>query len=288
MAVRKDTSFEFGPLKEKDLPSALRLQARAEWNQTERDWRRVMELNASGCFAAFAGRKVVGTITTATYGKDLAWIGMVIVDADYRRQGIATRLVRLALEQQQGRANTIKLDATPEGRPVYESLGFIPESIIERWEGPAIAATATEVVKFDQRLRDDVFAMDRLAFGADRSRLLSSLLEDACCDPLVSIESAVGQPRGYALARSGARALYVGPLIASDETVAAALLDGMLEQLAGQKVYIDLNAGFAGGRNVLAARRFAKQRDLIRMRYGGESAAGTSNLVFASAGPELG
>jgi hypothetical protein len=73
-----------------------------------------------------------------------------------------------------------------------------------------------------------------------------------------------------------------------DETVAAILLDAMLHQLAGQKVYVDLNAGFAGGRNVLATRKFIKQRELTRMRYGLESNVGTSELVFASAGPELG
>jgi hypothetical protein len=62
----------------------------------------------------------------------------------------------------------------------------------------------------------------------------------------------------------------------------------MLHQLAGQKVYVDLNAAFAGGRNVLASRRFIKQRDLTRMRCGLETSAGTSELVFAIAGPELG
>jgi hypothetical protein len=39
---------------------------------------------------------------------------------------------------------------------------------------------------------------------------------------------------------------------------------------------------------VLASRRFIKQRNLTRMRYGLESNAGISELVFATAGPELG
>ena len=287
--MQKDLSFRFGPLKESDLWSALRLQARAQWNQTEQDWRRVMELDPGGSFAAFDGGNVVGTTTTAAYGNDLAWIGMVIVGEEYRRRGIATRLMRSALDRLRGAGvSTIKLDATPDGRSLYESLGFIPESLIERWECGSVAGSATDALKLDDRFRDNVFALDRLAFGADRSRLLRLLLDDACCHPLVSIDPANGNVRGYALARRGAKAFYVGPLIAVDEMVAAALLDAMLDQLAGRKVYIDLNAGFAGGRSVLAARRFAKQRDLTRMRYGSASTVDTSNLVFAIAGPELG
>jgi len=36
---------------------------------------------------------------------------------------------------------TIKLDATPAGRPLYERLGFKEESLVERWEGIAGSLT---------------------------------------------------------------------------------------------------------------------------------------------------
>jgi hypothetical protein len=93
--------------------------------------------------------------------------------------------------------------------------------------------------------------------------------------------------RGYALARRGSRAAYVGPVVAEEAGTAAFLLDDLLGRLDG-RVYVDLNTTFEGGARELAARGFIKQRELIRMRRGERIAAGTSRSVFAIAGPEVG
>jgi hypothetical protein len=62
----------------------------------------------------------------------------------------------------------------------------------------------------------------------------------------------------------------------------------VLNQLAAHSVYVDLNTGFPGGTRLMAERGFSKQRDLVRMRAGQASSAGTSSLICAIAGPELG
>src|SRR6185503_3320345 len=85
-------------LRESDLPAALRLKELAQWNQTENDWLRLLRLEPNGCFCATFDGEVVATTTTTTYGTDLAWIGMVLVDPRRRQLGIATRLMNRALE----------------------------------------------------------------------------------------------------------------------------------------------------------------------------------------------
>jgi len=77
---------------ESDIPSAMRLKEAAGWNQTEADWRRLLSLQPEGCFAAVRDGRLVGTTTVTIYG-ELAWIGMVLVDREYRRQGIASGLM---------------------------------------------------------------------------------------------------------------------------------------------------------------------------------------------------
>ncbi len=136
-------------------------------------------------------------------------------------------------------------------------------------------------------MRSHLLVFDRQAFGVDRARLLDSLVAEACVNPLIAV-AADGQLKGYALARYGTSALYVGPLLCVDEQSAAILLDGILDQLTGQRVYIDLYTGFEGGARLLAERGLVKQRDLFRMSYGKPNSAGTSELVFAIAGPEIG
>jgi GNAT superfamily N-acetyltransferase len=284
--------IEIRLLVESDISAAMQLKGLARWNQTESDWRRLLRLEPQGCFGAFLDGRLLGTTTTTTYDRELAWIGMVLVNPENRRAGIATRLIRTALDYLRRRVTTVKLDATPEGRPVYESLGFEVESLIERWAGIARATlinSSNEVEtagELDNETCRELLALDRRAFGADRSRLIETLVDNACVAPVFS-RSADGRLSGYALARRGTNAVYVGPLIAMDTQQAAPLLDRVLGQLAGQQVYVDVNSVFETGRRVLADRGFVKQRDLIRMRYGTRNNT-TPSSVFAIAGPEVG
>ena len=280
--------LEIRLFEESDVAEAMRLKAAAGWNQTGEDWLRLLRLCPRGCFAATAGARLVGTTTTTAYGRDLAWVGMVLVDPEFRRRGIATALVRAALEGLDAAAvATVKLDATTEGSPVYEALGFEVELNIERWVGVARAQASPAHAAEGAPDPTHIFELDRRAFGADRSELLSALLEESCVTPAVSM-GADGRLGGYALARRGALSDYVGPLVAEEAETAAALLDDVLNRLDAGHVCVDLNTTYAGGARVLAARGFVKQRELIRMRRGVGSAAGTSDSVFAIAGPEVG
>src|SRR5688572_11538652 len=110
-----------------DTDAMLRLCAAAGWNQTPADVRRLLTLGPGGCFAAWDAGRVVGTATTTPYGAELAWVGMVLVDPAYRRRGVATALMGAALDHLRRRGvTTVKLDATPAGRMLYERLGFAP------------------------------------------------------------------------------------------------------------------------------------------------------------------
>ncbi|HAF23469.1 MAG TPA: hypothetical protein DCK93_11270 [Blastocatellia bacterium] len=274
-------------LRDSDIPAALRLKELAQWNQTENDWLRLLHLEPSGCFCATIDGDVVATTTTTTYGHELAWIGMVLVDPGRRQLGIATKLMHVAIDYlSRAGVTTIKLDATLAGRSLYENLGFKKESLIERWEG--IAGTgAVACSPLDTAARREALVLDRRAFGAERSKLIEMLIEDSYVAPLVATK-ADGRLTGYALARQGTAAVYVGPLLATGTDAATTLLEGLLSQMSGQRVYIDMNTDFEGGRKILTERGLVKQRDLIRMSYGKESKAGSSPSIFAIAGPEIG
>ncbi|MCB1202766.1 MAG: GNAT family N-acetyltransferase, partial [Verrucomicrobiae bacterium] len=55
-----------------------------------------------------------GTATTTSYASDLAWIGMVLVHPDFRRQGIGTALLERAIRhlREERRVTCVRLDAT--------------------------------------------------------------------------------------------------------------------------------------------------------------------------------
>ncbi|MEO8436796.1 MAG: GNAT family N-acetyltransferase [Pyrinomonadaceae bacterium] len=279
-------------LVESDIPAAMQLKELARWNQTESDWRCLLRLGPGGCFGAWLDGSLVGTTTTTTYDPELGWIGMVLVNPENRRRGIATRLIKTALDYLSGKVLTVKLDATPEGQPVYEGLGFEVESLIERWAGIARAAPISfsnqieTTAELDIEARSELLALDRRAFGVDRSRLIEMLIEKACIAPVLA-RAADGRLSGYALAREGSNADYIGPLVTTDVAQAAPLLDRVLAQLTGRQVYVDVNSACETGAGVLADRGFVKQRDLIRMSYGTKTNT-TSPWILAIAGPEVG
>ena len=278
------SSIEIRLLFESDIPSAMRLKEAAGWNQTEADWRRVLSLEPNGCFAAVSDGHLVGTTTTTIFG-DLAWIGMVLVDPAHRRQGIATSLLRVALDYLNDKVETIKLDATALGQPVYENFGFEVESVVERWSGTASATSAETQPDVDEVTLRELLNLDRLAFNADRSELIKRLIDEACVSPVL-VKAADGAVSGYALTRSGTRKTYIGPVVARGSAVVETLLDRMLSRVQGCEVYIDFNRECLVDSSLLAERGFTKERDLIRMVKG--PGHKTSPLVVAIAGPEVG
>lgn len=283
--MQPTTAIEIRSLFESDLPAAMQLKEAAGWNQTKDDWRRLLTLEPDGCFGALKDGRLVGTTTTTTYGDVLGWIGMVLVEPQHRRQGIAAKLMNVALDYLKAKVATIKLDATALGKPVYEKLGFEVESVIERWSGVAGSkegSTPGETLAD----RDELFALDQLAFNADRSRLIEKLIINAPVSPVV-VRAADGSLNGFALSRSGTRADYVGPVVAKNAEQVETLLDQVLSQMNDRRVYIDFNTECGIGTNILSDRDFVKERDLIRMRAGGPGSK-TSPLVIAIAGPEVG
>lgn len=278
----------FDLLIDEDVPAALALSTAEGWNQTEADWRRLTRLEPAGCFAAREDHRLIGTVTTTTYQRDLAWIGMVIVDPNARERGIGRALMRLALEYLASRGvATIKLDATPAGRPLYESLGFVAEADLERWQGPAPSTKTPESPRLNGVTLEHVLRLDQGAYGADRSRLVELLAADAAAGPLLA-ESDSGAPTAYALARRGRIATYFGPMVATEPHAAHHLLGELLRYFAGDEVCFDLYTSGLLRRVELAASGLTKRRTLTRMRLGPPNDGECARFVCLSAGPEYG
>jgi GNAT superfamily N-acetyltransferase len=285
------THYTIEVLSESNLESLIRMKEQFRWNQTDNDLKRLLRLNRHGNFAAYDGNRMIGTITTMLYGTELAWIGMMMVDRGYRRRGIAKSLLTRALEYlRRVGVDNIRLDATPEGLPLYETMGFVPESTIERWEYSAKSDLHGDAHPFEKMFLPAIMKLDKTAFGADRSMLLQSLLEES--DPsshsLICTSPSTKAIDGYAFARTGSNAYYIGPVVARNAESALSLLEGMLSQVRNQNVWFDFNKSFRFPADYFPRHGFVHQRNLTRMSLNAKPMNGSSQLVFAIAGPELG
>jgi GNAT superfamily N-acetyltransferase len=212
-----------------DMPAAMRLKESANWNQTQQDWERLMKIEPEGCFGLVQDGVLAASATSLTYGNDLAWIGMVLTLPEYRKRGYGRMLMIRALEfiESRGIAKA-GLDATDMGYPLYESLGFVNESVVERWERPAdlepVTGAAFERWEYDRGL-------DLPAFGANRSAFLESLAEQ---------ESTAIPGEAYAIGRPGSRAAYFGPCVSRSADAARQLLLWFLSRHPGELIFWDL------------------------------------------------
>src|SRR5439155_4210460 len=74
-------------------------------------------------FRVPTGQLVASGLTVLFQGP-FGWISMILVTAQYRRRGLATRLMQLCVNALESRGKTPSLDASLEGRQVYLRMGF--------------------------------------------------------------------------------------------------------------------------------------------------------------------
>ncbi len=241
-----------------DIAPALDLCRSAGWNQLRDDWSRLINDQPDGCFVADIDRKLVGTVTTTCYGKELAWIGMMLVHPDHRRLGIATALMNAGLSYLRGKGmKCIKLDATPQGQSVYEQLGFQTEWSFHRWQrgstAPSMAGTRSQPSPIDAHA-----SLDLEAFGVDRKNWLDRLAGDSICE---------NHGGGFGMIRSGHLANYLGPVTAGDVDAAERIIGSLLAHSSG-RVFWDVPHPNRDAVELAERLGFDQVRDLTRMWMG--------------------
>lgn len=270
-----------------DIADGLKLCRKAKWNQLEPDWQIFLQHSPGACMVATFQDQIVGTLTTIKYGHSFSWIGMVLVDPDFRRKGIGQQLLQEALQLLQAE-ETVKLDATPAGREVYLKLNFVDEYPLTRMNG-----MLTEEIFHPARaraiLKEDLprlIEFDSKIFGANRSSLLNWMWEKA--SGFAFLIEAENEIKGYAMGRYGHDFIHIGPIIAQNIGIAQDLLIAALNKCAGSPVIIDVLHFKPEWISWLKEIGFTEQRNFIRMFRGTNRFKGVPENQFAIIGPEFG
>ncbi len=257
-------------LRKSDLPALLGLVEAANWNQTAADWERLITLCGKRATGVEVEGKVVSSATLLPHGSEVAWLGMVLTLPEHRRQGYARRLLTQLIDEAP-RGQTIYLDATSQGQPLYEQMGFICEGVLHRFAGTAYRSEeAKPNGSWNGRL-------DRDAFGADRGALLRELERDS---EIWQLEDG-----SFAMRRPGRLRPYLGPLVAKSRASAEALA---LRALHGAgEVYWDIFEDNREALSLAGSLGLQPYRRLVRMRRG-KAIDADRGMQFGIAGFEYG
>jgi GNAT superfamily N-acetyltransferase len=267
---------ELGP---DDAQAGLELSTEAHWNQNEADWRFFLSKGTVFGVRDTDGRPIA-TAALLPYTSGNAWISMVLVTTNWRRRGLATRLLNACLDAAARQGLTSWLDATPEGAAVYGPLGFAPtlQLLRLRLERPASLQLAAPQPLSPSDLYD-LIEDDQSIMGFDRSALLLELGRR----PGSRLAANSG---AMALVRDGRKNRHIGPVLANGASAASALVQEIFESEAGPWL-IDAVSTHDHFVNDLTRMCWTVERSFQRMRFGpAPTAAGA--LPFAVAGPEYG
>jgi GNAT superfamily N-acetyltransferase len=270
-----------------DIELGLRLKDQAGWNQTEADWHRFLDLEPKGCFVAEWDGRPVATTTTCLLGT-VGWIAMVLVDESTRNRGIGTRLVEHAVTELLTRgARTIRLDATPLGKPVYERLGFIADYELARMQGTTHAPRQADpaILRVDRPSIPALLRLDAATTGTQRDRLLERLVSEA--PQRTGLTQRDGCITGYAMWRPGSRAATLGPAIAIEPSDGVALLDWALGQCGSKPIFVDVPVDNRNAMDWALSQGLDFQRHFLRMHLG-LPVNDRPDRIWASSGPEKG
>ena len=155
---------------------------------------------------------------------------MVLVAGPYRRRGLATLLIRRAMDDLSAARLVPVLDATPDGRAVYRALGFTDcwgfhrlrrEREEARRENGVSLPAGVRVRPITDADWPALCAFDAAAFGAPRNAVLAGLRGRLPQAELIAQSG--DRIVGFSLGRDGRMIPHIGPLVAESDGIAGRL-----------------------------------------------------------------
>lgn len=245
--------FALDTLTAADTHACWQLSQALRWPHREADWQQFISwAKAHGAaLAVRADGQLIGCGLAWQWGQEQGSIGMVIVDNAWQRRGIGKRLFKDLLQALEGR--DVMLQATAQGRPLYESLGFTAIGQARQFHGhwqPPVEAGPTSSLATDELTRllqpqdlPALLAYDQRERGLTRPALLQALLAQMDADERCAVSmDAHGRLCGYGILRRFGRGWVVGPLLADGADRAVALVRLLTQERTGDFVRIDLAA----------------------------------------------
>jgi GNAT superfamily N-acetyltransferase len=211
------------PMHDGDLAAMHGLAQQMSWPHRAEDCAQLLALG-DGITAVDGDGSTIGVGLRWSFGREVGTIGLVLVAPEQQGRGIGRALMNALIADSGSR--TLMLNATAEGLPLYEKLGFVSTGFVRQHQG-RLAEGAVLPAAPDVPLRRAVpadhaalCALDAAVFGADRSALIRCLLANGDA----WLVDRAGQPAGFALLRAFGRGMIIGPVAAASEDEAIALI----------------------------------------------------------------
>jgi GNAT superfamily N-acetyltransferase len=225
-----------------DLPAIARLREEVGWAVHPWALRAVIGRAGARCVLVTAEDDTTAGVGSGIAYGELGFVGNMIVAPAHRRRGIGSAILAAITTWLEGRGcRRLELNATSEGRPLYERHGFAStgRSATATLHRDLLREAPMDVRPATMEDAEAILAYDRPRFGADRGDLLRMLLDDPEHPFLVSERR--GELDGYAGVRTDPPRL--GPFVADGPEIAASLVAATFERTDTPSLRLNLPPG---------------------------------------------
>jgi ribosomal protein S18 acetylase RimI-like enzyme len=211
--------FAIRPMQATDVGAAVELARAQGFRDRTRFYEFVMRVPTCHPLVGIADGRLVATGLATANGR-VGWLGGIVVEAGFRRRGfgraVTEELIRLL---ELAGCETLSLEATEAGRPMYERMGFRLVSHYHELQAGHLAEEpvpppGTRARPLQATDLAAICALDRQATGEDRSAPLAVLAEWrgwVLEDEAAVLRRPGGRLRGFLLPTERAHGAIVAP-----------------------------------------------------------------------------
>ncbi|WP_306909361.1 GNAT family N-acetyltransferase [Rhizobium mesoamericanum] len=230
-------AMAIGDAADADLEQLYALSISVGWPHRAEDWQFLREVG-KGVVATDEIGRIMSSAMWFSQSAELATIGMVITSPRLQTQGTGLWLMEYALKDLAG--VNLRLNATRAAQRLYLSLGFKPEKTVYQCQGIVTNPPAERPVSGELRPMTDAdlaaaVTLDAAAFGVARTRLMGKLFQHSRGYGLFRD----GHLVAFALCRRFGRGHVVGPIVASNDEDAMAVVAPHIRNHEGQFLRLD-------------------------------------------------
>lgn len=230
-------AMQIGDVADADLEQLHALSISVGWPHRGADWQFLREVG-KGVVATDDIGRIMSSAMWFRQAPELATIGMVITSPRLQTQGTGLWLMEYALRDLKG--VDLRLNATRAAQRLYYSLGFRPEKTVYQCQGIVTHIPPEQPVTGDLRALTDgdlaaAIALDGAAFGVARAGTVSKLFQHSRGYGLFRD----GRLVAFALCRRFGRGHVVGPIVATTDEDAIAVLSPHIREHEGGFLRLD-------------------------------------------------
>jgi GNAT superfamily N-acetyltransferase len=275
-----------------DLDELVALPAAVGWSDTREDWQTM--LAAARVFGhRDDGGALVSCGALVDFGA-VASVAKMVVRPDAQRRGLASALLAHVVAARTRADAQVTLVATAQGEPVYGRAGFREIERVHKLitpagpagpagPGPAALTRGAAAARLTAAELDELVALDRAVFGADRERMLRARARQARSGVVVR---AGGRVVGCGLSIAGPLDV-LGPVLAPDDAVAEHIVRALAAGAPG-RLRIDVPDRHRGLAERLIALGFVRVDRPAMMALEGRAAPGQRQRLFGLAAQAFG